>query len=433
LGERLSADPALMQLLPLMALRNEANVTGLAAHAAGRAEGAAAFLVHALVLQEIARRTGEIETLGRAASAVLRARDLAKGDRRLTARALLSHAQILYLAHTLFGDAEAATVAAQRLDEAMALSLDPVSRARADALAASLIAQVALASEAAETHLCATAALALAGAAKALAALARAGKLDDSEAHEIACNRVELLIAMGRRGKDRRVLADACAELDLMTPSLNAAYRPLTWARRDILRAQALAAMGDLSGEPALIADASAVLAAVVEEIPEGHSPLDAARAGHALGLVLQSLGEACEEQALFDRAIDAFAPAVQALAAASNLPLRAVVAHDSAVCLARSAERSGDLEALSRAEAVFRAALTCKSAAADPLAWAVTQVALARVYEARADICGDARERAGAAFALTSALDVFSERGHRSLSAVALSALDRVKGRAPI
>ena len=429
LGERLSAEPALMQLLPLMALRSEANATGLAAHAAGRGDGAVAFLSHAIVLQEIARRTGEVETLGRAASAVLRARDLARGDRRQTARALLGHAQILYLASTLFGDSEAAKVAAERLDEAMALSLDPISRARADALAAALIGQVALAS--AEVGLCQTAALALSAAAQALALLARAGKVDGSEAHDCACNRIELLIAMGQRSRERRVLDGAAAELNLMTASLNAAYRPLTWSRCEILRGQALAAMGELLGEAAPIAEASAVLAAVLEEIPEGHSPLDSARAGHAHGLALQSLGEACEEEALFDRAIAAFAPALQALDAAPGLPLRAIVAHDSAVCLARSAERRGDLVALGQAETVFRTALASKSAAADPLTWAVTQVALARVYEARADIRGDAGERADAAFALASALDVFSERGLRSLSEVALSALARVKGRA--
>ncbi len=420
-----------MQLLPLMALRSEATATGLAAHAAARGEAAAAFLSHAVVLHEIARRTGEIETLGCAASAALRARDLAAGDRRLTARALLSHAQILFLAVTLFGDGASVKVALQRLEEAKALSLDPVSRARADALGASLLAQVALAGEPTKADGCAKADLALSSAGRALSALAHVRKLDDSEVHELACNRLELLIAMGQRQKDKRMLADACAELDLITPPLNAAYRPLTWARRAILRGQALAAMGCLSGEVSLISDASAMIAAVVEEIPEGHSPIDSARAGHALGLVLQALGEACDEQAPFDRAIAAFAPALESLARAPNLPLRAVVAYDSAVCLARSAERRGDLQALGRAETVFREALTTKSAAVDPLGWAVTQVALARVYEARADICGDAGERAGAAFALTSALEVFSERGHRSLSDLALNALQRVKGRA--
>ncbi len=58
-----------------------------------------------------------------------------------------------------------------------------------------------------------------------------------------------------------------------------------------------------------------------------------------------------------------------------------------------------------------------------------MTQVALARVYEAQASLRPDTGERADAAFALASALDIFTERGLRALSAATLQALDRVKG----
>ncbi len=436
LGERLSADPALMQLLPLMALRAEAGATGLAAHAAGKGEAAGAFLSHALVLREIARRTGEVETLARAASAVLRARDLSKGDRRIAAQALFSHAQILFLASTLFGDDEAAKVAGQRLDEASALPLDLVARARVEALRAALLGRGALGDPAAIDPARYTAAVAAASAAvHGLEAQARIGKLDDSEVHEARCDRIELLIASGQQAKNRRILEQACDELHALIPLLDAAYRPLTWARSETLRGQTLAALGDLIGEAAPLAEGSAVLNAVVEEIPDGHSPLDSARAGHALGLVLQALGEACEEEALFDKAIAAFAPALQTLDASPLLPLRAVVAHDGAVCLARRAERRGDLKALVHAEAAFRDTLKRRSAVTDPVAWAVTQVALARIYEAEAEIRGDIRGDGGrlneAAFALASALEVFGERGLRSLSEVALAALTRVTGAA--
>jgi hypothetical protein len=43
----------------------------------------------------------------------------------------------------------------------------------------------------------------------------------------------------------------------------------------------------------------------------------------------------------------------------------------------------------------------------------------------------GDTGERADAAFALASALEVFAERGLRSLSDMALTALERVKAAA--
>ena len=45
-----------------------------------------------------------------------------------------------------------------------------------------------------------------------------------------------------------------------------------------------------------------------------------------------------------------------------------------------------------------------------------MTQVALARIYEAQSLLRCDTGERADAAFALAAALDVFAERGMRTL-----------------
>ncbi|MGH6999255.1 MAG: hypothetical protein ACREEO_13745, partial [Phenylobacterium sp.] len=60
--------------------------------------------------------------------------------------------------------------------------------------------------------------------------------------------------------------------------------------------------------------------------------------------------------------------------------------------------------------------------------AWALLQVNLARLYEARMDITGmDRGERASAAMALNAALDVFGELGLRSLSVIAADALERL------
>ena len=99
---------------------------------------------------------------------------------------------------------------------------------------------------------------------------------------------------------------------------------------------------------------------------------------------------------------------------------------HDGNVTLGGTVEK-----ALEQAEAAFRKALKTRNAALDPLAWAVTQVALARIYEAQSALRPDTGERADAAFALASAIDVFSERGLRTLSTAALSSLDRLKERA--
>jgi hypothetical protein len=432
LGARLAVDPSLMQLLPLAALRAEAAAAGLAAHAAPRSRQAEAFLHHARVLAEAARRAGEVETLAQAASALQRARSLAAGDRVLEAEALVLHAEVLTLSAALFNDPASAEAAEAKLALAFALpllapALAAPTRARALALRGRLLALAAL--KARSPKACAAALDALKEAARALDALAAVGVVDPSAAAEVRCDRAELRLAGGEARKDRAALDAALA--DLSDLGLDPAVRPLTWARAETLRGQALAGLGDLAGDAGALAEAVAVLAAVAAETLIDHSPLDAARAGHALGLAQQALGEACEEDALFDRAVAAFAPALEALDAQPLLPFRCIVAHDAAACLARRAERRGDLAALERAEAAFRDALKTNSAAKDPLSWAVTQVALARIYEAEADLRGDKGERADAAFALASALEVFAERGLRSLSEAALTALERVKAAA--
>ena len=91
---------------------------------------------------------------------------------------------------------------------------------------------------------------------------------------------------------------------------------------------------------------------------------------------------------------------------------------------------RSGNAQALAEAETVFRADLAGRVAGRDPVGWAVVQVALARRYQARAALQGDAGELADAAFALTEALEVFTDHGQRSLAQIALAALERAKGK---
>jgi len=84
----------------------------------------------------------------------------------------------------------------------------------------------------------------------------------------------------------------------------------------------------------------------------------------------------------------------------------------------------------LDAAESAFKIELTAITARRDPAAWALLQVNLARLYEARLDITGkDRGERANAAMALNAALDVFGELGLRSLSIVAADALERLVG----
>jgi hypothetical protein len=94
-------------------------------------------------------------------------------------------------------------------------------------------------------------------------------------------------------------------------------------------------------------------------------------------------------------------------------------------------AERLGDLTALGRAESAFKAELSATRPERDPVSWAVLQVNLARVYEARAGLEGGFTAREAAVYAYGSALDVFSEHGMRTLSASAAAGLERVKAAA--
>ncbi len=412
------------ELLPLAALAAEAGSAGLIGTTPPGPARVARLIAYADLLSEIARRGGQVEVLARAASAANRARREAGDDRGLQAVAVLALAEVQRLGFLLFADVDAADEARTHAEAVLALTPTPLVAIRAKALLARLKGALALAAGDRAVVLAAVDGLEVAH--KAATAL----KARSAETAGYLIDRGDLLLGLAVNTQDRVLLASVEEALSDLVKRLEPDRLPLSWMRAETLRGQALTALGEAAGDAASIAEGVAALKAAAGAVLNHHSPLDAARAGHALGLSLQAMGEACEEEVLFDRAVQAFSPALQALDRAPTLPYRAIVAHDSAVCLARRAERRGDLTALEEAEVAFREALRTRNAAADPLAWAVTQVALARIYEAQSALRPDTGERADAAFALTSALDVFSERGLRTLSDAALTALDRLKER---
>ena len=74
---------------------------------------------------------------------------------------------------------------------------------------------------------------------------------------------------------------------------------------------------------------------------------------------------------------------------------------------------------------------LTQLSPRRDPVGWALAQLHLARLYEARIDMTGvDRGERAAAMMALDAALDVFGEHGLRSASVLVTDAMERLRDR---
>jgi hypothetical protein len=188
----------------------------------------------------------------------------------------------------------------------------------------------------------------------------------------------------------------------------------------------ALVSLGEIEGSCESIAEGVSTLADAGERIAREHSPLDWARLKHAFAVGVQALGEACDSEPAFQRAEAAFDEAHRALVSAP-LALRSTVANNRAACLARNAERRGDLEALAHAEAAFKIELAAQTPLGDPIAWAVLQVNLARVYETRADLMGAFANRDAAVYALEEALEVFAEHGLKALAESASAALERV------
>jgi len=432
----LLADPARLELLDLAVVRSMAASTSALTRDRSRGRRPVQRLEEVMILREIGRRTGQVDLFTKASGVANRAATEASAESRIFAAARLQQALCALEAAHLSAEPEelangaAATrgahIAKARLAEAEhVLGCAPgklngpgLIRARllaADALASgdrnAMLDTIAVFDEAIVTV---DARVRATGAGQADAALAR-------------YERADLMVGMGVKLREAGLLHRAVRDLEALAARVDQNYLPLSWSRTQTLRGTALKALGEITAEAMLMKDAAEAFQAAIDAVPKGHSPLDRARAAHGLGLTLQAAAELAGEVSFYASALKAFDRALDELNIA-GLPYRAVVAHDRAACLARQAERSGDLGSLMQAEKALKLQLVDHAAAADPVAWAVVQISLARIYEARADLSGDKGERANAAFALTEALEIFSERGLKSLSDVASAALTRVK-----
>jgi hypothetical protein len=248
-------------------------------------------------------------------------------------------------------------------------------------------------------------------------------------AAETRLMRADLLCGFGARLKDETLVKRAIDDAAAAASRLNPDYEPLTWARAEVMRAQCLTLWGELMGDVDAVANAAAVLADVLHQLPRDHSPLDWVRAQLALAETLQVLAEACGDAYAFEQAVTCYDRANLVLKDIPAVPLRGVAACARAVCLGRSAEVTGDIAVLDVAAAAMKMELAALQARRDPLAWAVSQLHLARLYEARLDLTGrDDGQRASAILALEAALDVFADEGLRSLTVMASDALERLR-----
>ena len=414
-------DAAIVELLPLQALRARAFGAGSGMQQTPRRERPWKRLGYAALLREVARRSGDAAVLARAAAAADLAAGEADGDNELRVLARLDQAETALLTHELFGEA-ASLASVQSFLDAAEGSATASTMLREGLLRARLAGRRALASGDVDALEVTVKALELLGARLP----AGPGRSAQAASAENACDRGELLLGLAVRLKDRDRLKALNTELTQVAQRLDADDLPLTFARATALRGQTLAALGDLDGAAGRIADGMALMVAAAEAAPDDYSPIDRARYGHGIGRALSALGEACDEDGLFDHAIAAFDQALAGLDA-PGLALRPVVAHDRAAATARRAERQGDLDALMRAETAFKAELRDGDADQDPVAWATVQLALAEVYQARARLTGQVS--AGAGPALNAAFDVFAERGMKILAEAAGAGLRQLRG----
>jgi hypothetical protein len=422
-------DALLLELLDLNLLQQEGRAADVAAGRIGAKDRAQRRLDAAVVWREVARRTGDAALLRKAAAGAEAAAGAFESNRRWEgwARARCEQAFCGLLGAEMFGD--------PGLEAAAEVAFRDARGAARGGLAAPL-ADVGLAAIAARRE------LAQGDAEAARAAAARFGQpitaLDGLSrrmpqarvlAAEARLARADLICGWAARLKDEPLFRAALDDAVAAAARLDAAYEPLTWARAELLRGQILTLWGEMIGDVEILAAGATALAAALDQVDRDHSPLDWARSQVALGQALQGLGEASAEPRAYEQAVTCYDRADLILKKLVASPLRGLAAGARAVCLARQAELTGDLAVLDAAELAMKTELAGQQGRRDPVGWALSQLHLARLYEARIDITGqDGGRRAAAVTALEAALDVFSEQGLASLSRLAADALERLR-----
>lgn len=420
-------DSTLLELLDLRLLVNEARGADVAAGRLGNRDRGTRLLAAAVAWREVARRSGEATALRKAASSAEAAvkvfREAGKGSG--VARAKAEQGLCALLGAELFGDEGLVAAAERVLEEAAGAS--GVGAALGSAALAGLRGRAALASG---DNLSAIAAWFEAP----LAALTAAGRASPAArlmAAEHRMERADLLALAGASLREKDLIDHGLREAAATLAGLDPAIEPLTWARAKATQGAAQALLAELTGDVGAAADGVDALASALEQVARDHSPLDWARVQAGLGQALITLGEVSDNPRAFEQAVTCFDRADLILREQPALALRAQAAGSRAMALGRQAELTGDLAVLDVAVASLKTELCRLKPGAEPVAWAVAQMNLARLYETRADITGkDDDGLRAASVALTTAMDVFAEEGMRTLTDMACQALERLRTR---
>jgi hypothetical protein len=423
-------DASLLDVLDLGLLRSEARSADIAAGRISAKDPHQRRLEAARVWRELARRTGDPVALRNAALGAEKAVQGFKAEGRVKAwaAARCEQAMSAMLGAELYGDEGLNAAAELALKDAAAAAPTGACAAIASGQLARLAA-LPLYEEGTGDQV-RQAAAAFDGPIAAVATHLRSKAVSKALLAELRCERAELLMAGGLRLSDPRLYEAAIAELDKLTARLDAAYEPLARARTVALAASARVGFGRILGRIEDIAEGVEMLVAALDTVTPDHSPLDWARLQYALAHALQALGEGSEADRAFEHALSCYQRALWVTREQPALALRALLSQDQARCLARRAELAAEPALLEEAILYLLQDLQKLHPRRDPVGWAIAQVNLAQLYIARLDLDGGDRERAAAALALTSAIEVFGEHGLRSLIDQASAALEALEAR---
>ena len=423
-------DATLLDLLDLDLLLREAKSADIAAGRIGARDPDQRRLEAARVWREVARRNGDPQALRKAAAAAELA---ASGfDRRRRpeawARARCEQAACALLGADLTGDSGLDAAAAVAFSDARLAGRGGLGPVLADLGLAGVHGRRDLTRGAADRARAAYAEMSAPIA--ALDALTRRLPAVRMIAADARLARADLMGDWGERLGDAGLLGLALIDAEAALARLDEAYEPLGFARAGLVRGQALARIGQLEGDLTMLSEACGVLAGAVEAIRCEQSPLDWARAQAALGQALQALGETADDGHACERAASCFDRALTVLKPAAGAPLRARAAAGRARALASQADLTGDLAILDAAEVAMKIELAALRPGLDPSGWALAQLHLARLYEARIAITArdDGDRRAKALIALEAAREVFVELGQTAGEAGCAEALERLR-----
>ncbi|MGA9659587.1 MAG: hypothetical protein WBQ60_10860, partial [Asticcacaulis sp.] len=250
---------------------------------------------------------------------------------------------------------------------------------------------------------------------------------DKIEAAQARFERADMLMQVGLDRGDSSLMDAVITDFQALLLRLDSAYEPVTYGRVELRLAMAHIWKGQIEANTASLSTGIAMLSREDETLDYEHSPLDWVAHKQALALGLQALSELTANPELHEKALQVYDLALKRPLQA-GLVLASQLRHNRAACLVAHAESQTDLKALDKAEAVFKAELRTTKPATDPVAWAILQTHLARLYIARGDLTGFVMEATEAAYALEAAQEIFTEHHLSDLARLAMAQMTRVR-----